>query len=203
MAHHRDDVVRRALAVLDTYGLADLSMRRLAADLDVRPSALYHHVPSKQVLLAAVADEVLRRGPQPQVVGPAGTWPARLTGVCAALREALLAYRDAAELVSTVVAFGLGADRPYADLLTVLDDAGLPEGLAPTAARTLLHFVLGHTLDEQTHLQAGATGAIADGPRPASDFAVGLGLVIDGITLRATVPGTSAEGRVTGLDDRA
>lgn len=187
MTHHRDDVVRTALAVLDTHGLADLTMRRLAAELDVRPSALYHHVTSKQVLLAAVADEVLRRGPRTEVIGPPATWPVRLTAVCGALREALLAYRDAAELVSTVVAFGLGADRPYADLVTVLDDAGLPDGLAPTAARTLLHFVLGHTVDEQTHLQAGAAGAIADAPRPGSDFAVGLGLVVDGIALRASV----------------
>lgn len=201
MAHHREDVVRTALAVLDTHGLADLTMRRLAAELDVRPSALYHHVPSKQVLLAAVADEVLRRGPRPDVVGPAGAWPARLVDVAGCLREALLAYRDAAELVSTVVAFGLGADRPYADLVAVLDDAGLPDGLAPTAARTLLHFVLGHTLDEQTHLQAGAAGAIADAPRPGSDFAVGLGLVVDGIALRASVgrPGTPVRVEV---DDR-
>lgn len=201
MAHHREDVVRTALAVLDTHGLADLTMRRLAAELDVRPSALYHHVPSKQVLLAAVADEVLRRGPRPDVVGPAGTWPARLVDVAGCLREALLAYRDAAELVSTVVAFGLGADRPYADLVAVLDDAGLPDGLTPTAARTLLHFVLGHTLDEQTHLQAGAAGAIADAPRPGSDFAVGLGLVVDGIALRASVgrPGTPVRVEV---DDR-
>ncbi|VXB81740.1 TetR/AcrR family transcriptional regulator C-terminal domain-containing protein [Nocardioides sp. AX2bis] len=201
MAHRREDVVRTALAVLDAHGLADLTMRRLAAELDVRPSALYHHVPSKQVLLAAVADEVLRRGPRAEVVGPAATWPARLTDVCGGLREALLAYRDAAELVSTVVAFGLGADQPYADLLTVLDDAGLPDGLAPTAARTVLHFVLGHTLDEQTHLQAGAAGAIADAPRPGSDFGVGLGLVVDGIALRASVgrPGTPVRGEV---DDR-
>ncbi len=201
MAHHRDDVVRTALALLDAHGLADLTMRRLAAELDVRPSALYHHVPSKQVLLAAVADEVLRRGPCAEVNGPAATWPVRLAGVCGALREALLAYRDAAELVSTVVAFGLGAGRPYADLVTVLDDAGLPDGLAPTAARTLLHFVLGHTLDEQTHLQAGAAGAIADAPRPGSDFAVGLGLVVDGIALRAAVGVPGADLRVA--DERS
>ncbi len=202
MAHRRDDVVQTALAVLDAHGLADLTMRRLAAELDVRPSALYHHVPSKQVLLAAVADEVLRRGPRADVVGAPATWPARLVDVAGCLREALLAYRDAAELVSTVVAFGLGADRPYADLVTVLDDAGLPAGLAPTAARTLQHFVLGHTLDEQTHLQAGAAGAIADAPRPGSDFAVGLGLVVDGIALRASVGRPETPVRVE-VDDRS
>lgn len=186
MAHHRDDVVRTALSVLDAHGLADLTMRRLAHELGVRPSALYHHVASKQVLLAAVADEVLCRGPRVEVTGPPAAWPARLAAVCAGLREALLGYRDGAELVSTVVAYGLGAAQPYADLLAVLDDADLPAGLAPTAARTLLHYVLGHTLDEQTHLQASAAGAIADAPRPASDFALGLGLVVDGIALHAS-----------------
>ena len=202
MAHRREDVVRTALEVLDAHGLADLTMRRLATELDVRPSALYHHVPSKQVLLAAVADEVLRRGPRTEVTGPVEAWPERLVAVCTALREALLAYRDAAELVSTVVAFGLGADRPQSDLVAVLGDAGLPAGLAPTAARTLVHYVLGHTLDEQTHLQAGAAGAIADAPRSGSDFDVGLSLVVDGIALRAAVRRPRTPPRLE-VDDRS
>jgi TetR/AcrR family transcriptional regulator, tetracycline repressor protein len=61
MRHRREDVVGRALAVLDDYGLADLTMRRLGAELGVQPSALYHHFPNKQALLAAVADELLAR----------------------------------------------------------------------------------------------------------------------------------------------
>ena len=61
MRHHRDDVVRHAIDVLDAYGLADLTMRRLAGELDVRPSALYHHFRDKQSLLAAVADELTAR----------------------------------------------------------------------------------------------------------------------------------------------
>ena len=60
MRYHRADIVERALAVLDTYGLGDLTMRRLGAELGVQPSALYHHFANKQTLLAAVADEILR-----------------------------------------------------------------------------------------------------------------------------------------------
>lgn len=194
MRHHRDDVVRHALGVLDTYGLADLTMRRLAGDLDVRPSALYHHFRDKQSLLAAVADEVLRRGARPVT---ATAWDEQVVEICSGLRDALLAYRDGAELVSTVIAFGLGASQPYDDLVAALAPARLGEDLAATAARTLLHLVLGHTLDEQTHLQAGSAGAIGDGPRPRSDFAAGLGLVVDGIRLRAAT-GTSDR-----LDQRA
>ncbi|WP_182526137.1 TetR/AcrR family transcriptional regulator C-terminal domain-containing protein [Nocardioides dongkuii] len=182
MRHHRADVVERALAVLDAYGLADLSMRRLGAELGVQPSALYHHFANKQLLLAAVADEVLARGPRPPAEG---TWDERVAAVCSGLREAVLAYRDGAELVATVHAFGLGARAPYDDLVAALRHGGLDDGLVPVAARTLVHFVLGHVSDEQTHLQAGSAGAIGDGPRETSDFTLGLGIVVDGIRVRA------------------
>ena len=66
MRHHRSDVIDRAIAVLDEYGLESLTMRRLAAELGVQPSALYHHVPNKQSLLAAIADEIIRRGRRPR-----------------------------------------------------------------------------------------------------------------------------------------
>jgi AcrR family transcriptional regulator len=183
MRNSRADVVARAVDVLDRYGLGDLSMRRLGAELGVQPSALYHHFANKQLLLAAVADELLARGPRP---APDGAWEVRVAATCHALRDAMLAYRDGAELVATVHAFGLGARAPYDDLAAALDDAGLPGDLRPVAARTLLHFVFGHVTDEQTHLQAGSAGAIADGPRDTSDFARGLALVVDGIRAART-----------------
>ncbi|MBO0842911.1 MAG: TetR family transcriptional regulator, partial [Nocardioides sp.] len=62
MRYRREDVVERAVQVLDDLGLADLTMRRLGAELGVRPSALYHHFANKQTLLAAVADEIVSRG---------------------------------------------------------------------------------------------------------------------------------------------
>lgn len=184
MSYRRPDIVARAVEVLDTYGLADLTMRRLGGELGVRPSALYHHFASKQTLLAAVADEVLARG---RATPCAGAWDDRVVAVCTELREAMLAYRDGAELVATVHAFGLGAAAPGRDLAAALADSGLDPALAGTATRTLLHFVFGHTLDEQTHLQAGSAGAIEDQPRERSDFAAGLGIVLDGIRLRCRV----------------
>src|SRR6476659_7853242 len=182
MRYHRADVVDRALAVLDTYGLADLSMRRLGAELGVQPSALYHHFANKQTLLAAVADEILARGSRP--LPDPGAWEERVVAVCVGLREAMLAFRDGAEVVATVHAFGLGAAGPAGDLEATLHGAGLPDALTRTAARTLLHYVFGHVSEEQTHLQAGSAGAIADEPREESDFLTGLALVVDGIRLR-------------------
>jgi len=159
-------------------------MRRLGQELGVQPSALYHHFANKQTLLAALADEILRRGSRPVA---AADWDGRVAETCAILRDAMLAYRDGAELVGTVMAFGIGAFQPYDDLAAALAGSGLAEELVETAARTLLHFVLGHTLDEQTHLQAGSAGAIDAHPRTGSDFAAGLGLIIDGIRARVVI----------------
>lgn len=181
MGHRRGDVVGQALEVLDAYGLADLTMRRLGAELGVQPSALYHHFATKQLLLAAVADEVLARRAGRGPLGADG-WEERAAQVCTALREALLAYRDGAELVATAWAFGLGARAPYDELVDLLGDAGLDPALVPVAARTLLHFVFGHTVEEQTHLQAGSAGAVPDDPRPPSDFGAGLRIVLAGIS---------------------
>lgn len=190
MRYRRDDVVARAVDVLDDLGLADLTMRRLATELGVQPSALYHHVANKQTLLAAVADEVLARGFASRT--PAGDdWVERAADVCATLRDALLAYRDGAELVSTVWAFGLGARLPYDLLLALLTDAGLGD-LAPVGARTLLHYVHGHALDEQTHLQAAAAGAVPDDPRAEDDFAVGLRILLAGLQVVHAAEGAPA-----------
>ncbi len=163
MRHHRDDVVRHAIDVLDAYGLADLTMRRLAADLERASQRALPPLPRQ----AVAAGGRRRRGAAPRRPTARRTaWDEQVVEICSGLRDALLAYRDGAELVSTVVAFGLGASRPYDDLVAALAPARLGADLTPTAARTLLHLVLGHTLDEQTHLQAGSAGAIGDDPDP-------------------------------------
>ncbi|WP_110238926.1 TetR/AcrR family transcriptional regulator C-terminal domain-containing protein [Nocardioides gilvus] len=181
MRHHRTDVVEHAIGVLDQYGLSDLTMRRLASELGVRPSALYHHFDNKQTLLAAVADELLARGLRPL---DEGEWDVRLTRAATQLRDALLAWRDGAEVVATVHAFGLGGQAAYAHLAAALEGSGLDAQWSATAARTVLHLVFGHATAEQTHLQASSVGAIDAQPGDRgsdADFAAGLALVVDGI----------------------
>jgi len=100
---HKRDVVDAATALLDTYGIADLTMRRLARELAVSPGALYWHFPNKQALLGAVADRIM----QPACTQPtSATWRERVTGIGARLRDALLSHTDGAELVSASFASG-------------------------------------------------------------------------------------------------
>src|SRR4029453_2158629 len=55
----RERVVAEALAVIAHDGVQALTMRRLAARLQVVPGALYHHVRNKQQLHDLVLDNVL------------------------------------------------------------------------------------------------------------------------------------------------
>lgn len=181
MAHTRADVVATALRVLDKYGLADLTMRRLGTELDVRASALYHHFPDKQHLLAAVADELLARR---ALVATDLPWEQRVVAECNGLRDALLAWTDGAEVVATAQAYGLGGLAAYDSLRAALDHAGLDPTVAHTAARALMHLVLGHTGEEQLHLQAVAAGALPEDPKLLPDFELGLSLVLDGLAAR-------------------
>ncbi len=54
-----ETVLRRAIAVFNRQGYDATSMGDLATELGLTKSAIYHHVPSKQALLAAALDEAL------------------------------------------------------------------------------------------------------------------------------------------------
>ena len=65
MQLHKRDVIDAATAILDNFGMADLTMRRLARELAVSPGALYWHFANKQELLGAVADRILQPALEP------------------------------------------------------------------------------------------------------------------------------------------
>lgn len=174
MRNTRADVVAAALRVLAAQGLESCSMRRVAAELDVQPSALYHHVPNKQSLLALMADEIVR--------------PVRLDGVdpralCAEIRGAMLAVRDGADVVATAEAFRLGSSALERRLSALVGVEG---------ARTLLLYTFGHTQSTQTHSQAAEFGALlgptADAAAPGeasadlgASFGRGLDIILAGL----------------------
>ncbi len=191
MQLHKRDVVQAATTLLDTYGLADLTMRRLARELEVSPGALYWHYTSKQQLLGAVADRILE-----PVGAAAGGWRERVSGVCAALRDALLSHTDGAELVSASFAAGQSTamTRVVEGLAEAASDAGVPVGHAELAARTVVYYVLGFTVDEQSRLQWDAAGAeLPDDQSVLTEdasarFRFGVGLLLNGMSVAGTEP---------------
>lgn len=174
----RQRIVAAAFEILDAYGLGDLSMRRLAGALGVQPGALYNHVPSKQMLLAWLADDILA-----EVAEPLGPWRPTVDAWARSLRTALLAHRDSADLVATARGFRLSERDVTRHPAIALAAGGLAPDAALAAAGTLLHFVVGHVAEEQAAAEWERSGQSAADPAPATEasFLLGLTLVLDGI----------------------
>jgi TetR/AcrR family tetracycline transcriptional repressor len=191
---HKRDVVDAAATLLDNYGIADLTMRRLARELQVSPGALYWHFANKQQLLGAVADRVLEWVDIVSVDDVPAGWRDRVAGICGRLRDALLSHTDGAELVSASFAAGQSTAMAHilARLANAAADAGVDPGHAELAGRTVVYYVLGFTADEQSRLQLDAAGAelpdsqsvIADDA--GSRFRFGLALLVTGIGVAET-----------------
>ncbi|WP_113718914.1 TetR family transcriptional regulator [Arthrobacter dokdonensis] len=199
MALTREDVVGAAMGILREYGLADLSMRRLARDLGVQPGALYWHVKNKQELLTVLAGLILA----PLVRREAAT--ARELAV--QVRSALLSVRDGAEVVALAHALNPDAPSPLLGFSARLAGLGLPAGQAEWAGRALVHYVLGSVMEEQTRAGLSRAGLLTPAgsvPAPAAEagaagsagevFMLGLDMFLAGASgrsLPAAHPGRS------------
>lgn len=184
--HDRESVTDVALSLLDQVGLPDLSMRRLAAELDVQPSALYWHFASKQELLAAVADRIV--GQIPQRSADSSDAATRLLLTARSIRDALLAYRDGAEVVQSTAALRLGATRATEIIHHAILDAPLAPDVRSDVADAVLQFILGHTMLLQQRMHAASHGADAGDESPFADsssrvFDTGIALFSAGIPL--------------------
>ncbi|WP_041684320.1 TetR family transcriptional regulator [Renibacterium salmoninarum] len=155
----RERIVDTAFSVLQEYGLADLSMRRLAKELGVQAGALYWHVPNKQELLYAVAELIVADLPSATAADSAHE-------IALELRAKSLSIRDSAEVIALAQALQPYQLRPFARLRELLDadpadsdsiktnsvKADLVKADRPNTqgSRVLIHFILGALMEEQT-----------------------------------------------------
>ncbi|MBU8828619.1 TetR/AcrR family transcriptional regulator C-terminal domain-containing protein [Mycolicibacterium goodii] len=196
MQLHKPDVVAAATKILDDHGIADLTMRRLARELDVTPGALYWHFANKQELLGAVADHILQAA---RVDTGNLAWRDKIHESGRALRDALLSHTDGAELVSA--SFAAGESTEISEIVDRLAGAARDAGVNYTdidaAARTVVYYVLGFTVDEQSRLQWDAVGALGDDQSLLTrdntrQFRFGLQLLIDGLAAQGGIGSESS-----------
>ncbi len=160
-------MLTEALSILDQYGLADLTMRRLASNLGVQPGALYWHFANKQTLLDAVAAEILAGLPQLR----GGDWATAVKLWAARLHALLRAHRSGAEVVSGALALRPWEESPAAMVAAYLTERGIESDTARAFASGLLHLVLGHAAWEEQAAQLAELG-IKEGGLPSDSTAL-------------------------------
>lgn len=191
---NRADILAAALLLLDQVGLPDLSMRRLAATLEMQPSGLYWHFENKQTLLARISDHIVDHAVKPAtpIDNQPQDWQRQATLNALALRDALLAFRDGAEVVSSTLALGLGAQQALERLLEPLISAKIDPEIARVAAESILFLVLGQVWHLQQRMAADSLGltapAVATSPAnlqltPSSQpLESGIALILAGLS---------------------
>lgn len=175
MALNRSLILDTALELLDAYGLADVTMRRVAGALDVAPGALYWHLSNKQELIAAMARSILAPVLDPD--GERSEAPA-VGDLLRSFRTAVLAHRDGADVVSSA----LSTPPLQAEVLERVSAAVAAEGVDPDAALVLLHFGIGAVVSEQAarQLAADADGEPVDEEAAAAAFDRGVATILAG-----------------------
>lgn len=198
----RDRVVTAALELIDRDGLDAFTIRLLAADLGVRPMAIYHYVESKNELLDALVDLVFR---EIYVACRGEDWRRELHQRCTSLRETLARHRWALPVMESRRHPGPATLANHEAVLDVLRSSGLSLQATAHSYATLDAFVYGFALQETMLETAGLPDSAADVmdgmdlrrfPRIAelatmyanaptypfvASFDVGLNLILDGI----------------------
>ncbi|QUQ67681.1 TetR/AcrR family transcriptional regulator C-terminal domain-containing protein [Kutzneria sp. CA-103260] len=191
MPLRREQVVEAALELLDEVGLDAFTTRALTDRLGVQRGALYWHVKSKQELLAAVTELVLR----PVFADDGregGDWADDLTEYAHRLRAAMLAHRDGARLVAAHVTVNQSGTEQLAESLERYLRQGIPMPVAARWGDIVSSYVTGYVLQEQTAPAGDPSAGAAmepwfpDGhPSSGETFAASVATIILGMRAEA------------------
>ena len=153
----RETLVRAAIELADTEGIAAVTMQRLAALVDSKAMSLYRYVPSKEVLLDLMWDAAFAEPPK---LG-SRDWRSDLTGWAVASFERLEEHRWMIELV--------GGARSVGPRWTSWLDAGLATMAAlPLNASEKLAVLM--VIDGQLRSTARLRFGVKADPQWAADF---------------------------------
>lgn len=140
----RERVLAAAVALADTEGLPALTMRRLAAALEVEAMSLYYHLPAKEALLDGVAETVIAEiAAAADRVDTDGGWRARLRQRFLAARQVMLRHPWAPGLLHSRRAAPVAVYAYYDGIVGTLVGDGFSYHLAHRALHALGSLPLG------------------------------------------------------------
>lgn len=146
----RQLILHHAFCVLNEAGLEGLTLRRLAARLEVQAPAIYWHFKNKQELLDEMGTRVLLDALEDE---PAwrelSSWQELAFVYCTGLRRAFLRYRDGAKMASGTYLTDTKMYEAMEMSLQKFIAAGFSLRQAVVALTTLYSYTVGFVIEEQ------------------------------------------------------
>ncbi|NEA30746.1 TetR/AcrR family transcriptional regulator [Streptomyces sp. SID13031] len=142
----REQIVRGAMVLLDSEGLAGLSMRKLAARLDAGATSLYWHVHTKDDLIDLVIDEIYAEidVPEPELAG----WRAGVTLFAHSLRATVLRHAWLPEVLYSRPRLGPNAMSVGSRAIVLFGAAGFTGRGVDYAMGAVMSYVIGSASSE-------------------------------------------------------
>lgn len=148
----RERILTTALRLVDEHGIEALSMRRLAAELEVDPMAIYHHLPSKQTLLTGLTDLVFADLRLPPADGSA--WQDQVRAFGQAYSELVSRHPNLAlHLIANMEPGSQALLAANEQLYTALAATGLPPKMIIQAADLVVDYLNGWALGTRGGLE--------------------------------------------------
>ena len=149
-------IISAARALVEDGGVEALSMRKLAAEVGVAPTAIYWHIGSREDLLNAVLDAMI--ADLPAIAARGGSPRARLASVARSIRDQVRSTTPAQQLAAEL---GRTAELSFPGQVALtreMQAAGVTGSDAPQAVRAVLFLVGGFILleDNFAHRQPGS-----------------------------------------------
>jgi AcrR family transcriptional regulator len=201
----RDELARRALAIMDAHGSEGLTMRGLAKELGMGTMALYRYFPSKNDLMDAAIDLAAPEIELPEL--GAAPWKEQIADLARALFEAGRKHPSLARERFDRPLQSPGAMRVTDRAIALLLEAGLSKRQAVAAFKALLVHTLGAAAfaasesrpevreaaserhaslpAEEVPAMAAVAGELTAALGGDQAFELGLAALLDGIELRA------------------
>jgi AcrR family transcriptional regulator len=171
-------IVAAGVAVADAEGLAALSMRRVAAELDAAPMSLYRHVRDKDELLLQMMDAAISEVALPE---PPTDWRAGLEVAARALWAGFRRHPWLPAALSLTRPQLLPGALEYSEwVLGVLSGAGWDPTTTFTTHLTVFTFVRGLAMNLETEAEAEAASGLTDDEWMSSQESALTALVADG-----------------------
>jgi len=159
LSHAR--IVSTAIAMADAEGIAALSLRGVAARMDVPVTSLYRHVQGKDALLSAMTDAALSEASWPPVPPPG--WRAQLEVAARLLFGVLQQHPWLARVMHVSRPRALGSALVYAEwTLRALEGHGLSAAMRMNLHIVLYAFVQGMAVNLEAEADARSDTGLSD-----------------------------------------
>lgn len=145
-----ENIIAKAIEILDEKGIEQLSMRLIAKEMTISPMALYHYFTDKNALIKAIGNTLYHCI---NVADATGTFP-KIESLLCQYREKVIQYPQITlAIFNTSALFPEQATRITNELIQLLTELGLSTQQATQRGYILIDYTHGEALATSTLLR--------------------------------------------------